>query len=575
MIQIRKDKPHPLLQDAVACHQAGRIGTAKTLYGRVLVDDPKNPDALHLLGVIAYQEGRHDQSADLISRAIQEDSHQAPFYSNLGNTFKAMGKWQRALVCFKKALDLDPHMADALFNLAYTYQKQGDYDHAVDYYQRAAKFNPGYVQIYNNMGIAFDNMGMIEAAVSAYRTAIQINPKYIDAYNNLSQLFEGINQLEAALQTAQDALRLDPSSIFALLNLSQIYYRLHRFQDALTILKSLVERELPRKLHSRACYLLGKIYNRLDRYDAAFESFAKANRLIRESHTMAAYRKGNVDTLRQIVETGRFFTPERVRRWRSLRSACESIGQAFLVGFPRSGTTLLEQILNAHSQVATLDEQPIFEEIFRPFRHPGDGLEQLDCLSENELAHYRHSYLQSATHRIGNSAAIRLIVDKLPLNILYLGVIYRFFPNAKVIVALRHPLGCMLSNFMQQFKMNKMMFNFLSLEGAAEFYARVMQLYLQYRQVLPLQLHQVRYEDLVQNFESEVRRLFSFLELEWQQGVLKYHELAQNRKISTPSYSQVVKPIYDDAVHRWKRYRSHLSPAFHRLAPFMESFGYQ
>jgi hypothetical protein len=244
------------------------------------------------------------------------------------------------------------------------------------------------------------------------------------------------------------------------------------------------------------------------------------------------------------------------------------------VGFPRSGTTLLEQILNTHNRVATLDEQPIFEDVFNGFRNSPENMNRLDRLSMVEIENLRKSYLEKAAAKIGNQGSIDTIVDKLPLNILYLGIMYRFFPDARIIVALRHPLGCVLSALMQQFKMNKMMFNFLTLKGCARFYAKVMGLYLHYRRVLPLQMYQIRYEDIVDNLEHEIRSLFDFLALEWQGLVLSYHQAAKDRKISTPSYSQVVKPIYRDATDRWKKYQAHLAPALTWLTPYIQSFGY-
>jgi tetratricopeptide (TPR) repeat protein len=563
-----------MLTEASAHHRAGRLLAAKALYGKILDHDAGNPDALHLLGVIAFQEGRYNLSASLINRAIEEDPEQASFYSNLGNTFNAMGKWPKALACYKKALAIAPEMADALFNLGNAYQKQSKIDKAIEHYQRAVKANPNCALIYNNLGIAYNEKGMTGAAISAYSKAIQIDPKFIDAYNNLCALQEGFNQLTAASKTALDAISIAPHSSFAKLNLAQICYRQHRYNEALQLLKTIRTKDLPGDLYSRTYHLLGKINNRLDRCDAAFESFSMANQRVLESDDIAIYREKSPDTFQEIEQTGKFFTPERVRTWRCIQKATEQMTPSFLVGFPRSGTTLLEQILNAHNQVATLDEQPVFEDIFKQYRHPGVNLERLDHLPEEEIALHRSKYFQMATDRIEKHGSIRIIVDKLPLNILYLGVIYRFFPDAKIIVALRHPMGCMLSNFMQQFRMNKMMFNFLTIEGTARFYATVMQLYLHYRHVLPLHIHQVRYEDIVENLESEARDLLGFLGLEWQQGVLNYYNAAKDQKIRTPSYSQAIRPIYREAVSRWKKYLHHLGPTIPWVRPFIKEFGY-
>ena len=313
----------------------------------------------------------------------------------------------------------------------------------------------------------------------------------------------------------------------------------------------------------------------MERYDRAFSSFTTANQCVFKSHAMSAYRRKNALTLKEIDEIQAFFSSARIRCWKRFDPATAKHNMVFLVGFPRSGTTLLEQILNTHKRVVTLDEQPIFENVFNGFRNPSERMKQLDQLSKAEIEYLRKSYLDKVTRKINNDESIETIVDKLPLNILYLGIMYRFFPDAKIIVALRHPLGCVLSAFMQEFKINKMMFNFLTLEGCARFYAKVMGLYLHYQSVLPMQIYQIRYEDIVDDFENEIRSLFDFLALEWQGLVLNYHQSAKDRKISTPSYSQVVKPIYRDAIDRWKHYRTHLSPALTWVEPFIQSFGYK
>ena len=563
-----------LLKKAMTYHENGQLKIADELYTDVLEYDHDNPDALHLKGVIAFQQGRYGESAELISRAIQKDNKQAAFFNNLGNTLNSSGQLTGAAACFKKALSIDPEMADAVFNLANVRQRQGDFDKAIKHYHEAIQLKEKRADIYNNLGIAYYAKGMTQNAEESYRNAIEIDPYFVDAYNNLCALQEGTSQLENALETALAAFEIDPGSSFALYNLAQVFYRLQRYPEADKLLKEHIEMNLPDTFYARFCFLLGKVNNRMNRYNDAFGYFTKANQSILSSDDVASYRRKNLQTLGQIDETRRFFSASRISRWRFPPVPKENIKRAFLVGFPRSGTTLLEQILTTNERVATIDEQPIFEEVFRQFRLPDGGLAQLDHLSSHAFYHHRQRYLDRSLDKIRPSDSIRLIVDKLPLNILYLGVIYRFFPDAKIIVALRHPLGCVLSSFMQQFKLNKMMFNFLSIEGSAKLYAAVMRLYLNYREILPIPMHQIRYEDIVGNLEHETRKLFSFLDLEWQGAVLNFHKAARNRKISTPSYSQVVKPIYQDAANRWQKYETHLAPAMKWVEPFIQSFGY-
>jgi hypothetical protein len=167
-----------------------------------------------------------------------------------------------------------------------------------------------------------------------------------------------------------------------------------------------------------------------------------------------------------------------------------------------------------------------------------------------------------------------LRVDKMPLNILYLPLIYRFFPKAKIIVMLRHPLDCVLSNFIQRFKLNVKMMNFLTLQNTANFYHLTMGAYLHYRKVVPLAIHEIKYESLIENLETETKSLSSFLDIAWSPGMLHHQDKAAKRIINTPSYTEVVKPVHRKARYRWKNYRDQLSSAIPRVQKYIDSFGY-
>ena len=245
----------------------------------------------------------------------------------------------------------------------------------------------------------------------------------------------------------------------------------------------------------------------------------------------------------------------------------------FLVGFPRSGTTLLDQILDAHPGIHVLEEQPVLLALRdRVQELPGgypDALGEISAKLRDELRALYQSRLQQAGAPDG-----KLTVNKLPLNLIHIGLIHRIFPDARLILALRHPGDVVLSCFMQDFTLNNAMANFLALEDAARLYDEALRLWYACRERLPLQVHELRYEALVAGFDAEVAQLLQFLGLPWDDKVRDFAAHARGRLIRTPSYEQVTGALHDRSIGRWRRYRAHMQPCAEILAPHIEALGY-
>ena len=248
----------------------------------------------------------------------------------------------------------------------------------------------------------------------------------------------------------------------------------------------------------------------------------------------------------------------------------------FFIGFPRSGTTLLEQVLSSHPRVQTLEEKRTVSELVNLIAAWAGGYPSaLATLSAADIAQLRAAYFQVVDQALRRQPG-RILIDKLPLNILKIPVIQRVFPHAKFIVSVRHPCDVCLSCFMQSFELNSAMANFLTLEDTTAFYVKVMALWQKCLRVLPLDYHLVRYEDLVERFEHETRRVLEFIGVGWDDAVLGYAEHARRREtIATPSYHEVTEPIFQRAKYRWHHYAKELEPYMRRLAPYIEYFGYR
>jgi Sulfotransferase family len=243
----------------------------------------------------------------------------------------------------------------------------------------------------------------------------------------------------------------------------------------------------------------------------------------------------------------------------------------FLLGFPRSGTTLLDTMLMGHPLVQVLEERPL---IARVERESG-GLEKLPNLSADEIASLRNSYFDEAKRWL-DLRDDTLLVDKFPLHLNKVPYIHRLFPDARFILALRHPLDVLLSCYITNFRLNNAMANFLDLETAAWVYDQSFGFWEQSKSIMGVKCHTVVYERMVENAGAELRPLFQYLDLDWTDDVLDHQNTATGRGvITTASYSQVTEPIYTRAKGRWSRYSTRLEPAIPTVQPWIERYGYQ
>ena len=247
----------------------------------------------------------------------------------------------------------------------------------------------------------------------------------------------------------------------------------------------------------------------------------------------------------------------------------------FLVGFPRSGTTLVERLLDAHPDIATTPELPIVSAMVKTLDDQTDGYPgALDSLDEDALRQLRQRYWDYLRDRRPGLADGRQVIDKLPLNLIHLGLIFRAFPDARVLVALRDPRDVCISCFANNFTPSRATVQFLDLERTARTYAAVMALWQRYREILPLKTYAYRYEDLVASPREELGRIVEFLGLPWHDDVLEGGRNSAGTYIATPSYVSVAEPINTRAVARWKNYADNLAPVMPLLQPFIEDFGY-
>jgi tetratricopeptide (TPR) repeat protein len=417
-------------------------------------------------------------------------------------------------------------------------------------------------------------------SLAACRKAVQADPDNLDAAYFLLTRLEKLNRVDEAWSRLLAIEHRHPAPYAACGKLSFtkacLEYRRGHLETARGMFEEFIEKNHGRPICTAAYGWLGKTMDHLGLHDGAMEAATRYNSLAAATPQAREMFTKSRAALADIETSLRWYRSKTSFGWQDTGAGESDPSPILLVGFPRSGTTLLEQILESHSMLRTLEEKPTLEGIEERFYGSEERLSYLQTLNSHDAHAFRQAYWTNVARFIEGVPDEHIrVVDKFPLNSMHLDIFARLFPGVKVIVALRDPRDCVLSNYFQMYELNPAMANNLSLSGSARQYAEVMELYLLFRTFMPGNLHEVRYEDVVGSFKNECSKLLDFLGLAWEDGLERFHETASHRRIHTPSYDQVTRPLYTDAIGKWKNYSRHLEEVAPLLQPFVETFGYQ
>ena len=504
------------------------------------------------------------RSVDALQRAVVLDPRAAPTRLNLATALRAAGREKEAVDTLRQAAADFPDDARPLHELYVLLKEEGDDPAALVALEQAIARDPANANLRFKAAVEYGLLNRLDDAEAAYRATIADDPSLTDAWLGLAIQYEHTNREEEfpALIAEAEAKGVGNAALGFLRALD--HRRAKRFEEGLASLS-----EVPASVEpERSAHLRATLLDRLGRTDAAFHWFAEANRLHAASageplKRAAAYRQA-LD--REIAA----MTPAWAASWSDADPAPVRPDPIFLIGFPRSGTTLLDTILMGHPRTTVLEEQPPLYLVDEAI----GGFDAIAALDDAAIVAARARYFEEV-EKIEPLDADTLLIDKSPLFLHEAPLIQRLFPRARFILALRHPCDVVLSCFMSNFKLNDATSSFLRIEDAAELYDLAFRHWETARALLPLNVHPIVYERLIEDVEGEVRPLFDFLELDWRAEALDHTRTAKSRGlITTASYSQVAEPIYKRAAGRWQRYREHVEPILPVLEPWAEKFGY-
>ena len=593
ILAIKPDHFGSLFQLATIRARADQLEVAMALFRQAAAVDPNSADAMAGLGAVLAVDGRRDEAVVCYEKALAIDANHAGARHALGATLHALGRTEEAIPLFERAIEIRPDYAEAHFGIANILQGVNRLPEDIVHFEKVIALQPRRVEAYNQLGNTLARLGRCEEAVPQFQNALAVNPDHVDAYVNLGHAYLALNRNEEAIAANRKVLDLDPTDVGALNTIglaSQALGRLDEAGAAYDQVLQVAPRQLPthlnlaylkkftaddprlRRLEEIAVdiatlpaedqislhFALGKAYDDLDQHERAFGHLREGNAILRrrigydEKLMLGSFERIRANFNRDLMNQ---------KSW----GGDDSPVPVFVVGMPRSGTTLVEQILASHSQIFGAGETEAFARAVSPFRRPesagGDYPEIIATMSQENLRELGSRYL-SAVRSL--APPVQRIVNKLPLNIMYLGLIHLALPNARIVHVRRDPLDTCFSCFARMFTSDQPFAYELGELG--RYYRGYADLMAHWRAVLPQGVMiEVEYEKLVGDIEGQARAMIGHCNLEWEDACLSFY--TTERSVQTASAVQVRTPIYTTSIGRSRPYQKLLQPLVEALTP--------
>lgn len=597
--------------------QANRIREARDLYQEICHLDKENADVWLVLGALNGQLG-DPASAELCARkAIALNPNMANAHLNLGISLREQRKITQATEAFRTAIKLKPDYAAAHNAIAHAFAVQRQGSAAEQHFRRAVALNPGFADAHNNLGNILRANSRNDEAIASYRKAVEVQPNHIDAMLNLASLLAmmtrieesiewdrkilalrpnfaeahyhmgnallGLDRLEEAVECFRSAQRIKPDfteatgaeaqalqklgrfdescecilpalergkkSAAVIVALAAVAKRVDRREEALALAEEMLQQNgLPDNDRQQLLFAAGKLYDDLEHYQEAFEHYRQANALYRGRFAREEYSRILNDS---IV----LFRPDRMDRLPKARVVSDR--PVFIVGMPRSGTSLVEQILASHPRIFGAGELNDINQYANGMQaRLGSAAPYPACLGGITQAVQDNLATQYLDRLLTMDSTAARITDKMPHNFLHLGMIAMLFPGARIVHTMRNPMDTCLSIYFQKFNNLHAYANNLSDLGF--YYQTYEKLMTHWRSALDLPMFEIQYENLVTDPDTWIPRLVEFCGVEWDDQCMRFHET--QRTVNTPSNEQVRIPMYSRSVERWRHFEKQLEP---------------
>jgi Tfp pilus assembly protein PilF len=535
-----KVSPHAeVLQPVFAAIRSGDLGTAKSLARAALARGLEHHVLLNLRAMEFEDAGMFSQALNDLRRAHVLAPTDFTILNATGLCLARMDRFDEALRCYDQALSLEPGFGQASFNRGWVLERLGETAEAAKSYTRAVELHPQNAQAWANLAVLDGRRGDRDSMRTHAEQALAQQPGH-----------------PTAVMALADSDHFDPA-------------------QAAGRLRELLQARLTPFDRAHALGQLGDALDRLDRPAEAFATWSESNALYRREIGPRFEGPGKPtvpDTFAWLIPWARAL-PTAPWPARSFAGEAGEREHVFLLGFPRSGTTLIESALAAHPDVASLEERETLEAAAVAFMSKPEDLARLPTATDRELRRLREDYW-ARVRSFGVEPNGKIFVDKHPFNTLKLPIINRLFPDAKIVFSLRDPRDVVLSCFRKRFGFNPTTYEFLDLGRTAFNYDSVMKLAEILRPKLKFNEIQLAYERLVVDFEAETRSVCAFIGADWREDLIDFAGRARRGEVASASGAQISRGLYSSGAGQWRRYRQELSPVLPTLAPWVHRFGY-
>lgn len=567
--------------------QLGRLDKTARYCERVLAINPDDAMAWAFLGNTRMAIVDYEGALEALNKAIGLAPNVPMILVNRGSALFLLNRYDEAIECLNRAIQLEPGSANAYFNLGRIYKTLGNFDLAVTQFELAIKHDPDLEDAYINLSGILFALGRLADAERVALDAIRAHPSVYNYRNCLVNLYQFTGEYDRALEECETILRNAPQNYAAVGSKANLLERKGQFEEAYSLIKGLVETgrldvsgaEVYARLchHFDACddaiqylsamlpaetldenrrslhFTLGQLFNRLHHYKEAFEHYSMANQLANIDYDFNKL----IRQFNSLIDT---FSVENLGKLPMADNDSER--PVFIVGMPRSGTSLVEQILSSHSEVFGAGELEdmnlLVGSIQAATQSQYDFPECIKDLDADKINQLANLYLA----QLGKKSADALrVVDKMPHNFRYLGLISRLFPKARIIHCIRDPRDTCLSIYFQSF--NQTHAYGADLTTLGRYYREYEKLMKHWRAVIDIPFYEIRYADLVTDQENYSRELIDFCGLEWDERCLDFHKA--KRDVATASYDQVRRPMYKSSLDRWRNYEPYIQPLLDAL----------
>ena len=546
-VKLEKDPPQEQLNSLINLLNQGQHGAALNQSILLISEFPQSAVLHNIHGAIRKKFGQLELSMEAYNKALEIRPEYAEAYSNMGITLQEQGKVEYAAWAYKKALSLKPNLASTHNNLGVTLGEQGQPKEAIKSFKNAIALNPAYAEPHNNLGNSLKELGKLEQAIEAYNEALKLNPNYAEAYNNLGNALKENNQPNEAIQSYKEALSIKPDYAEVHRNLSNMitYTRDDKqVSQVFDFLQRAVSSESDQcNLH----YAYAKMQEDLGNFSVAYEHYIAGGALRKK--LLSYHFSQDQNLFVKIKNTAPKFKSIAL----PLKRQISHPTPIFILGMPRSGTSLVEQIISSHSEVTGGGELDYVARF-------GSKLAYGDTnLSVQAVSEFREQYFKKIKERAQNNT---FVTDKMPHNFRYLPLICTAFPEAKIIHVKRNPKAVCWSNFKQFFTAKDLGYS-CDLRDTVQYFRLYHDLMCHFSESYCSRIYTLDYDELTEVQESETRKLIKHLQLKWEDGCLSPQN--NKRSVNTASNLQVRRKVYQGSSQAWRKYGSLLNSAFEKL----------